>query len=104
MDKPNDLNKQPSQLKQLTTSISRVSESGISSDSRPSSAEIELFLSQHNFEPNAEIEQIEISSDGAFEFYMFAVSGRSSDSLSLLAMWPEQSVPTNAGEPCQNSE
>ena len=104
MDKPNDLNKQPSQLKQMTTSISRVSEGGITSDSRPSSAEIELFLSQHNFGPDAGMEQIEISSDGAFEFYMFAVSDRSSDSLSLLAMWPEQSVPTNAGEPCQNSE
>jgi|HubBroStandDraft_6_1064221.scaffolds.fasta_scaffold2112867_1 hypothetical protein len=101
MDKPNDLNKLPSQLKQLTRSIS---EGGISSDFRPSSAEIELFLSQHNFAADAGIEQIEISSDGAFEFYMFAVSDRSSDRLSLLAMWPEQSVPTDAGEPCQNSE
>ena len=104
MDKPNDLNKQPSQLKQMTTSISRVSEDGISSDSRPSSAEIELFLSQHNFAADAGIEQIEISSDGAFEFYMFAVSDRSSDRLSLLAMWPEQSVPADAGEPSRNSE
>jgi hypothetical protein len=104
MDKPNDLNKLPSQLKQKTRSISRVSENGISSDSRPSSAEIELFLSQHNFAADAGIEQIEISTDGAFEFYMFAVSDRSSDRLSLLAMWPEQSVPTEGGEPCQNSE
>ena len=104
MDKPNDLNKPPSQLKQKTRSISRVSEDGISSDSRPSSAEIELFLSQHNFAADAGIEQIEISTDGAFEFYMFAVSDRSSDRLSLLAMWPEQRVPTDAGEPCQNSE
>ena len=104
MDEPNDLNKLPSQLKQMTRSISRVNEGGTSSDSRPSSAEIELFLSQHNFAPDAGIEQIEISTDGAFEFYMFAVSDRSSDSLSLLAMWPEQSVPTNTGEPCQKSE
>jgi hypothetical protein len=103
MDKPNDLNKPPSQLKQ-TTSISRVSEHRISSDSRPSSAEIELFLRQHNFGPDAGIEQIEISTDGAFEFYMFAVSDRSSDSLSLLAMWPEQSAPTDAGELRQNNE
>jgi hypothetical protein len=104
MDKPNDLNKLPSQLKQRTRSISRVNEDGISSNSRPSSAEIELFLSQHNFAADAGIEQIEISTDGAFEFYMFAVSDRSSDRLSLLAMWPEQSVPTDAGQPCQNSE
>ena len=88
MDKPNDLNKLPSQLKQKTRSISRVSEDGISSDSRPSSAEIELFLSQHNFEPDAAIEQIEISNDGAFEFYMFAALNRFTGDLSLLAMWP----------------
>ena len=31
MDKPNDLNKLPFQLKQLTSSIRRVSEGGISS-------------------------------------------------------------------------
>ena len=104
MDKPNDLNKLPFQLNQLTRSISRVSEGGITSDSRPSSAEIELFLGQHNFGPDAGIEQIEISTDGAFEFYMFAVSDPSSDGLSLPAMWPEQSVPAAAGEPCQKSE
>src|SRR3984885_11362447 len=104
MDKSNDLNKLPSQLKQNTRSISRASEDGISSDSRPSSAEIELFLSQHNFAADAGIEQIEISTDGAFEFYLFAVSDRGSDRLSLFAMWPEQSVPTDADEPCQNSE
>ena len=44
MDKPNDLNKLPFQLKQLTSSISRVSEGGTSSGSRPSPAEIEVFL------------------------------------------------------------
>jgi hypothetical protein len=104
MDKPNDLNKLPSQLEQITRSISRVSEGGISSGSRPSPSEIEFFLSQHNFGPDAGIEQIEISTDGAFEFYMFAVSDRSSDGLSLLAMWPEQSVSPVAGGPCQNSE
>ena len=81
-----------------------MSEGGISSGSRPSPAEIELFLSQHNFGPDAGIELIEISTDGAFEFYMFAVSDRSSDGLSLLAMWPEQSVPTDAGKPSQNSQ
>jgi hypothetical protein len=104
MDKPNDLNKLPSQVKQLTSSISRVSEGGISSGSRPSAAEIEFFLGQHNFGPDAGIEQIEISTDGAFEFYMFAVSDPSSDDLSLLAMWPEQSVPGDAAEPCQKSK
>ena len=104
MEIPNDLNKLLAQLKQVTSDTSRISESGVSSGSPPTASEIELFLSQHNFAADAGIEQIEISTDGAFEFYMFAVSDRSSDSLSLLAMWPEQSVPTNAGEPCQKSD
>jgi hypothetical protein len=36
------------------------------------------------------IEPIEIAKDGVFEFYLFAVSNRSNDDLSLLAMWPKQ--------------
>ena len=102
MDKPNDLNKLLEQLKQATSDTSRMSKSGVSSGSRPTASEIELFLSQHNFAADTGIEQIEISSDGAFEFYMFAVSGRSSDALSLLAMWPEQNVRIDAGEPSQS--
>jgi hypothetical protein len=99
MDIPNDLNKLLAQLKQVTTDTSRRSENWVSSGSRPSAAEIELFLSQHSFGPDAMIEEIEISSDGAFEFYMFSVSCRGSDDLSLLAMWPEQGVPTDTGGP-----
>ena len=104
MDIPNDLNKLLAQFKQVTSGTGRVSESSVSSGSRPTASEIELFLRQHNFEPDAAVEQIEISNDGAFEFYMFSVSGRSGDDLSLLAMWPEQSVPTDTGEPSRNSE
>src|ERR1700749_1913191 len=104
MDIPNDLNKLLAQLNQVTSDTSRMSKSGVSSWSPPTASEIELFLSRHNFEPGAAIEQIEISNDGAFEFYMFAVSHRSSDALSLLVMWPEQNVRTDAGEPSQNSE
>jgi hypothetical protein len=104
MDIPNDLNKLLAQLKQVTSDTSRMSESSVSSGSRPSAAEIELFLRQHNFGPDTAIEQIEISNDGAFEFYMFSVSSRSSDALSLLAMWPGQSMPTDAGKPSENSE
>ena len=104
MDIPNDLNKLLAQLKQVTGDTSPMSKSGVSSSSRPTASEIELFLSQHNFEPDAAIELIEISNDGAFEFYMFAVSERSSYALSLLAMWPEQNVGTDAGEPSQKSE
>jgi len=97
MDIPNDLNKLLAQLKQVTRDTSRMSETWASSGSRPTAAEIDVFLSQHNFEPDAAIEQIEISNNGAFEFYMFSVSSR--DGLSLLAMRLEQSLPTDAGEP-----
>jgi hypothetical protein len=104
MDIPNDLNKLLAQLKQVTSDTGSMSESLVSSDSRPTAAEIEVFLSQHNFGPDATIEQIEISNDGAFEFYMFSVSSQSGDNLSLFVMWPEQRVPTGAGEPSQKSE
>ncbi len=99
MDIPNDLNKLLAQLKQVTRDTSRMSETSASSGSRPTAAEIELFLSQHNFEADAAIEQIEISNEGTFEFYMFSVSSRGSEDLSLLAMWPEQRLPTEAGGP-----
>ena len=86
MDIPNDLNKLLAQLKQVTRDTSRMSETWASSGSRPTAAEIELFLSQHNFAPDAAIEQIEISNEGVFEFYLFSVSTRGNDGLSLLAM------------------
>jgi hypothetical protein len=54
--------------------------------SRPTADEIDCFLSQHNFDANAKIERIEISKDGVFEFYTFAVWNRVTDELSLLAM------------------
>ncbi len=93
MDIPNDLNKLLAQLKQVTRDTSSISETGASSGSRPTAAEIELFLSQYNFEPDAAIEQIEISNEGYFECYLFSVSSRGSDGLSLFAMRPEQSLP-----------
>jgi hypothetical protein len=104
MDIPNDLNKLIAQLKQVTSDTSRMSEGLESSDSRPSAAEIELFLSQHNFGPDATIEQIEISHDGAFEFYMFSVCSPSGEDLSLFVMWPKQHMPSGAGEASQKSE
>ena len=104
MEIPNDLNKLLAQLKQVTRDTSSMSEIRASSGSRPTAAEIELFLSQYNFEPDTAIEQIEISNDGAFEFYLFSVSRRGSDDLSLFAMRPERSLPTEAGELFPSSE
>jgi hypothetical protein len=57
---------------------------------RPSAVEINFFLSQYHFDADTAIERIEISKDGVFEFYIFAVSNRFNDDLSLLAMWPTQ--------------
>ena len=92
MDIPNDLHKLLAQLQQVTRDTSRMTEAW-ASGSRPSAIEIDFFLSQYHFDPDAIIEPIEISRDGVFEFYLFAVSNRLSDDLSLLAMWPEQKSP-----------
>jgi hypothetical protein len=107
MDIPNDLNKLLAQLKQVTRDASqdpnRIRETWASSGSRPGPAEVDLFLRQHDFKPDAAIEQIEITNNGVFECYMFSVCG-SSGGLSLLAMRPEQSVPLDEGKPFQSGE
>jgi hypothetical protein len=89
MDIPNDLNKLLARLKEVTSDTSRMPEASVSGI-RPSAVEIDFFLSQYHFGTDATIEPIEISKDGVFEFYLFAVSNRFSDDLSLLAMWPTQ--------------
>jgi hypothetical protein len=89
MDIPDDLTKLLAQLKQVTRDTSRMSASRSSSGCRPTAAEIDLFLSRYSFEPDAVIEQIEISNSGDFECYMFSVCSRDSDGLSLIAMTPE---------------
>jgi hypothetical protein len=89
MDIPNDLNKLLARLQEVTRDTSRMTEPE-ASGSRPSAIDIDFFLGQYHFESDAVIERIEISKDGVFEFYMFAVSNRFNDDLSLLAMWPKQ--------------
>jgi hypothetical protein len=88
MDIPNDLNRLLARLKEVTSETSRTREPWASGP-RPSAVEIDFFLSQYHFDSDAEIEPIEVSKDGVFEFYMFAVSNRLHDDLSLLAMWPK---------------
>jgi hypothetical protein len=104
MDIPNDLNKLLAQLKQVTRDTSRMSETRASSGSRPTAAEIELFLRQYNFAPDAAIEQIEISNEGVFECYLFSVSSRGSDGPSLFAMRPEPSPSNDSGEPFESRQ
>ena len=88
MDIPNDLNKLLARLKEVTTDTSRTREA-CAPGPRPSAVEIDFFLSQYHFDADAEIEPIEISKDGLFEFYLFAVSNRLNDDVALLAMWPK---------------
>jgi hypothetical protein len=88
MDIPNDLNRLLARLEQVARETSRMT-GNEKPGSRPTADEIDCFLSQHNFDANAKIakiERIEISKDGVFEFYTFAVWNRVTDELSLLAM------------------
>ncbi len=93
MDIPNDLNKLLARLHEVTNNRRLTTETS-ASDPRPSAIEIDHFLSQYNFGADATIEQLEISKEGVFEFYLFAVSNRLSDELSLLALWPQQNRPS----------
>ncbi len=103
MDIPNDLNRLLAQLKQVTRDTSRMSRAWTSTGSRPTAAEVEIFLSQHDLEPRAAIEQIEISNNGVFECYMFSVCSRGSDDLSLLVMWPDQKLSSDTAGPFQSA-
>ena len=89
MDIPNDLNKLLARLQQVTSGTSRMRETW-TFGSRPTAAEIDYFLSQYGFGSDAMIESIEISNEGVFEFYMFAVWKRGNDELTLLAMRAER--------------
>jgi hypothetical protein len=89
MDVPNDLNKLLARLKEVSSDTGRMPAAS-ASGTRPSAVEIGFFLSQYHFETDATIEPIEISKDGVFEFYLFAVSNHLNDDLTLLAMWPTQ--------------
>lgn len=100
MDIPNDLYKLLARLQEVTSQTSGTCASG----SRPTIAEIDLFLSQFDFDSDTVIERVEISKDGVFEFYMFAVRPRGSDDLSLLAMRAEQTLAADDGQPSDSSE
>ena len=103
MEIPNDLNKLLAQLQQVTSQTNPLS--GIcASGSRPTSAEIDMFLSQYDFTSETAIEQVEISRDGVFECYMFAVRHRGSDDLSLLAMQADQALAAEDGQPSESGE
>jgi hypothetical protein len=98
LDIPNDLNKLLAQLREVTRGTSGATES-VASGLRPNAIEIDFFLSQYNFDQNAEVERVEISKGGVFEFYLFAVSNRATDEMSLLAMWPKSRTDTDQPEP-----
>jgi hypothetical protein len=103
MDIPNDLNKLLNRLQEVTSGASRMTEAW-GAGPRPSAIEVDFFLRQYNFGADAEIEPIEISKDGVFEFYLFAVSNCSNHGLSLLAMWPDQEGTAAEGEIISSDE
>jgi hypothetical protein len=98
LDIPNELNKLLARLQEVTRGTSGAAEI-VPSGPRPNAIEIDFFLSQYNFAPNSEVEPVEISKDGVFEFYLFAVSNRATDEMSLLAMWPKSRRDTDEREP-----
>jgi hypothetical protein len=103
MDIPNDLNRLLARLQEVTSQKGQVGETG-PPGSRPTAAEVDFFLSQYGFGSDTMIERIEISKEGVFEFYMFAVWNRGNDELSLLAMRAERRWPTGEGEPFRSGE
>ncbi len=103
MDIPNDLNKLLARLHEVTRGTGGAAEI-VASGARPNAIEIDFFLSQYNFDPSSEVERVEISKDGVFEFYLFAVSNRATDEISLLAMWPKSRRDTDDREPEESLE
>jgi hypothetical protein len=65
--------------------------------SRPSAAEIDRFLNEYSWEPDAVVEQIEIrnSEDSSFQFLMFAVHEPVRGEISLLCLWPKENAPAS---------
>jgi hypothetical protein len=98
LDIPNDLNKLLARLREVTTGTGGATEN-LASGPRPNPIEIGFFLNQYNFDPNTEVERVEISKGGVFEFYLFAVSNRATDEMSLFAMWPKSQTVTDEREP-----
>ncbi len=82
MDIPEDLNKLMAELKRVAT---RASETG-SNHRRPSESDIDRFLSQYGFADDVVIEQIEITEQGVFQFYLFAAWQPKTQELSLFQL------------------
>jgi hypothetical protein len=82
MDIPDELNKLMAELKRVATNVS---ETG-SNDRRPSVSDTDRFLSQYGFADDVVIEQIEITEQGVFQFYLFAAWQPETEELSLFQM------------------
>lgn len=61
---------------------------------RPSASEIDRFLLNYSFElADVVIEKIEITKNGIFEFYMFAIWHKRDDDVRIVTMWPKENAP-----------
>jgi hypothetical protein len=82
MDIPDELNKLMAEFKQAARKNSKTGPL----DRRPSASDTDQFLSQYGFDEGAVIERIEITDQGVFQFYLFAVWRPGSEELSLFQM------------------
>jgi hypothetical protein len=82
MDIPDELNKLMAELKRVAYNVS---ETG-SNNRRPSVSDRDEFLSQYGFDDDVVIEQIEITEQGVFQFYLFAAWQPETEELSLFQM------------------
>jgi hypothetical protein len=82
MDIPDDLNKLMAELKRVATKVSDTR----SNDRRPTESDRDRFLSQYGFADDVVIEQIEITDQGVFQFYLFAAWQPDTEELSLFQM------------------
>ncbi len=82
MDIPDELNNLMAELKRVTK---KVSETG-SVARRPSASDVDQFLSTYGFAADVVIEPIEITEQGVFQFYLFAVWQPKTEELGLFQM------------------
>ena len=57
---------------------------------KPSAAAQSRFLDAYQFPDDALVERIEITNNGLFEFFMFAVLLKGEETVYLIVMWPNE--------------
>jgi hypothetical protein len=55
----------------------------------PSAAEIDRFLHGYGFDDNILVEQIEVTQNETFQFFMFAALDKRTQEVRIIVMWPD---------------